>query len=721
MRLRHPKSAIRLLEDRIWTLLYKTGFSFLSGPGVTRLINPKDSQSSPLGISVVGIDDELALAIVCLAREDFGKEPRLREELLRHGLARQPFANAVRKQYQAEGAPKRQIVSAIFVSNIELSEADRRDAQQQQILLFDEHDLRYYETLVGHLGPAAKYQLFADMLPGRTVAGLAIRVPAIRTRMGGSCCYAFSITPSYLLKISYVSHRAKGKASDVHTYQRMLSKGRLRKIRDYISEDGIFPTNIVVNLDSKLLGFEKIQQESQENGVLGWLDIRPAYKSAWIIDGQHRLFAYSGHERASTGRLSVLAFEGLPASKQAGLFIDINAKQKSVKQSLLQELYAELHWDSEDPAVRARAIVSKAIQVLDGDPDCALYQRIQTADAARTETRCITLTSLYGALEKTEFHIARERKGHVIAYGPLWAGSNEDTLHRTVYLLKQWFNAIRTGAPEWWERGSGVGGGLSMNDGLTACVNVLRSVMAHLAEAGKKLLELSDAELSSEVSAYGETLGSYFGSLPDQDRKAFRDLRGIQGQTKRTRMCQQALHLAIPSFNPPGLEEFLRDEKAQTNKRAKEVIDKIETTLQRVIVEELKRECGPDDSEWWMVGVPKFVRLKVTERHEEDDGARGGRENYFDLIDYRKIAMDNWTLFEPLLSRDKGSREKRTSWMAFVNEKRKIVAHASSAITISLEDLGRLEEYQTWLTAHLEGEVAAGTTQIDSEDQEAQD
>jgi hypothetical protein len=115
-----------------------------------------------------------------------------------------------------------------------------------------------------------------------------IRVPCVRTKMGGFNTYSFPISPEYLLKISYVSHRSKGKASDVHTYQRMLAKSRLNKIRQYISDAGIFPTNIVVNLEKKRLTFERIKQEhnkdeQDESGVLGWLDIRPAYKSAWTI------------------------------------------------------------------------------------------------------------------------------------------------------------------------------------------------------------------------------------------------------------------------------------------------------------------------------------------------------------------------------------------------------------------------------------------------------
>lgn len=131
--------------------------------------------------------------------------------------------------------------------------------------------------------------------------------------MGGHNCYSFSISPEYLLKISYVSHRSKGKASDINTYQRMLAKKRLTKIKDYISDDGIFPTNIILNFERGRLNFEKITQQTDVNddlevGVLGWLDIRPAYKSAWIIDGQHRLFAYSGHEKALKSKLSVLVF-----------------------------------------------------------------------------------------------------------------------------------------------------------------------------------------------------------------------------------------------------------------------------------------------------------------------------------------------------------------------------------------------------------------------------
>lgn len=715
VRLRRPKARGTLLEDRVWTVLYRMQFPILSDSGGAQLaVDPRDPDSPESQIDVVFIDEDVAVAIECKSAESPARRPQFQQELGKHALIRERFAASVRSQYQAAG--KRQVVLAMFLWNILLSDNDRARAKEANVLVFDERDLAYYESLASHIGPAAKYQLLAEMLPGKAVPGLALRIPAIKTRMGGFNCYTFSMSPEYLLKISYVSHRSKGKVSDVSTYQRMLSKARLKSIRGYITEDGIFPTNIVVNFERNRLRFEKIHQESSgdlDAGVCGWLDIRPAYKSAWIIDGQHRLYAYSGHPRATKGRLSVLAFEGLAPSEQARLFIDINAKQKSVKRSLLQELYAELHWDAEDPRVRVRAIVSKAIQDLDADPVSPLFQRVQTADVGKDDIRCISLTSLYGAIEKTEFFIAKEKHGHVVDFGPLWAGDNEATLKRAKFVLQNWLATVRLAASDWWDRGAGEGGGLAMNDGIITCINVMRSVFQQL--SGQRLVHLDNEDLFAAVKRYAAALGEYLGSLSEQERKAFRDLRGIQGQTRRTRNCQAAMRLKIPDFNPPGLDQFIQQEKAQTNARAKLIIDDIERKLQQMVLEELRRECGEDESGWWMVGVPKAVRLKVSQRFEEEGGQRGGKENYFDLIDYSKIALQNWQLFEDLLAYGRsGSKEKRLSWLTFVNEKRNIVAHPSAAVSLTLEELAQLEDYQRWLDDRISAPPAAapsaGTT-----------
>ncbi|HQZ14357.1 MAG TPA: DGQHR domain-containing protein [Acidimicrobiia bacterium] len=709
--LKKPKSHSSLLEDRVWMLLYRMQFPLMSAVGGGKLwLDPKNQDAPKSQLDVVGIDDEIALAIECKSQERYSKRSQFQEELAKLAQMRERFARAANSP-EFSGPHKRQAVLLFFLSNIELSKNDRDRAEEANVLVFDERDLDYYEKLIAHLGPAAKYQFFADMLPGKSVPGLTIRVPCVRTKMGSFNSYSFPISPEYLLKISYVSHRSKGKGSDVHTYQRMLSKGRLNKIRQYISEAGIFPTNIVVNLDKKRLNFERVKQEHEkkdqdESGILGWLTIRPSYKSAWVIDGQHRLFAYSGHPRAKTSHLSVLAFEGLPPSKQAQLFIDINAKQKSVKQSLLQELFAELHWDADKPGVRVQAIISKSIQMLDAEKDSPLYGRIQTADASKDAKRCISLTSIFNAVEKTGFHIVKEKKDEVLVYGPLWAGDTQATLERTVYVLKSWLNEIRFHCQSWWDIGSGEGGGLAMNDGITSCINVLRSVFLHLDQKGVKLLNLDDEDLFEAIKPYASALGNHFGKMSTEDRKGFRDLRGVQGQNVRTRRCQHAIREQIPGFNPPGLDEFMKLEKEKTNLRAKEVIDRIETTLQSVVLEELKREYGQSENEWWVLGVPKKVRMEVGTRYENDDGKRGSKEAYFELIDYRKIALEKWDIFSQLLGYGSGgNKEKKTKWMVEVNEKRNIVSHPSSGIALSLEELAELEAYENWLKNQVGGSM----------------
>ncbi len=252
-----------------------------------------------------------------------------------------------------------------------------------------------------------------------------------------------------------------------------------------------------------------------------------------------------------------------------------------------------------------------------------------------------------------------------------------------------------------------------MNDAVSACIAVLRSVIQDL-EVGKlRLRDLDNDEVVATLRPYGEALGDYFAGLGEEERKTFRDKRGIQGQTWRKRQCEKAIRDKFPTFSPEGLQEYVEGEKAQTTQKAKYAIDHIETMLQRAIMEELKRECGPSENEWWMVGVPKNVRKKVSERHEDDDNKRGGREYYFDLIDYKHIAAtpQNWPLFDPILGFGKGGKDKKLEWLDYVNEKRKLVAHASAAVVLPVADLSRLQEIELWLKGQLRG--ASGKQTVD--------
>lgn len=705
-RLRRQKAHDKLLEERVWTLLYRMGFLHLSGQGgAFQLLKADDPKTPDNQIDVVAIDDEVAFAIECKSSSKPRKFADFSGDLAKHTSLRERFATLVRSQFSV--AHKRPSVFAVWTANLILTDNDRARAEEAGVPMFEESDLLYYESLVAQIGSAARYQFLADVLQGRSIPGLELKVPAVRTKMGASTAYTFSVSPEYLLKIAFVSHRARGKASDIDAYQRMLKRARLRNIRQYITEGGIFPTNIVVNIaEQKWLTFDRGKQEEGRgtSSTFGWLHIRPAYRVAWVIDGQHRLFAYAGHAAAKKSLISVMAFVGLPASEQARLFVDINAEQRKVKQSLLQELYAELHWDAADPATRTQAILSKVIQALDTDLASPFNGRILKADDARNDVRCISLTSVFKALERTTFFIARTRKGEVAEFGPLWDGDNDGTLRRTVRVVSGYFDVIRREANTLWDLGSGEGGGLAMNDGVTVCINVLRSIVMHLQTVKRvQLAEVSTDELVDVIAPYATKVGQYFSAMTPEQVTLFRALRGVQGQTTGTRRVEEAIRRLDPSFDPPGLSEFLIREKTQTTTRAFQVIQRIEQVLQATILQELKSEFGPDEQGWWFNGVPKGVRKKVDDRINEEGGKKGGREDNFDLIDYREIVVSQFPLFEATLSRGKGSKDARTKWMVEVNDLRKPVMHASKGVSLPIteEQLALLEEIEAWLARQI--------------------
>jgi DGQHR domain-containing protein len=700
-RLRRPKSHDRLLEDRVWTLFYRMGFKHLSGQGgAYQLVDEKDPRGPDNQMDVVAVDDEVAIVVECKSSEKPRKFNDFSKDLAKHTSLRDRFTRSARQQFPS--GSKRPSLFAFWTAGIVPTGNDLVRAESEHVALLEETDLKYYEQLVDQVGTAARFQFLSDVLKGRTVSGLELTVPAIRSKIGRSTAYTFCVSPEYLLKIAFVSHRARGKPSDIDTYQRLLKKSRLKSIREYIAEGGIFPTNIVVNIaEPRWLGFDRGKQEADGgNSLFGWLHIRPAYGVAWIIDGQHRLFAYANHPLASKSLISVMAFVGLEPSEQARLFVDINAEQRKVKQSLLQELYAELHWAAEEPEIRVQAILSKAIQALDTDPSSPFKGRVLKADDKRTEMRCISLTSIFQAVEKGGFFIRRSKKGVPLEYGPLWEASNEAILKRTITVLVEFFEAVRSEATETWDKGAGEGGGLAMNDGVTVCINVLRSIVHHLYQVKQiPLTSLETRELVEVIAPWGKKVGQFFGSLTHEQMVQFRTLRGVQGQTAGTRRVEQFIRQSDSTFEPPGLREYLDREKAQTTTRAFEEIQAIEQVLQVTILDELKSEFGQEEQEWWFNGVPKGVRKKVDDRINEEGGKKGGRSENFDLIDYREIALHNWALFEEALAQGKGSKDQRTKWIVEVNELRKQVMHASKgqSLPITEEQLALLQEIHQWL------------------------
>ncbi len=146
--------------------------------------------------------------------------------------------------------------------------------------------------------------------------------------------------------------------------QRLIKDPRLIQIADYIGRsDSSFPNSIIlaanyireIGLDKEEL--EAIEEEEAETSTLSkqsesWTIIRgddgreylniPTSKTlAAIIDGQHRLFAFTKTKVEARLDMNLICavFLDLPKPYQAQLFATINSTQKPVDRSLTYELF----------------------------------------------------------------------------------------------------------------------------------------------------------------------------------------------------------------------------------------------------------------------------------------------------------------------------------------------------------------------------------------------
>lgn len=213
------------------------------------------------------------------------------------------------------------------------------------IYLWNEDFLEYYDGLYEYLRPYAKYDLLGEM-GIRPVDQEPIRIPAFKVKFGDVNVYNFVINPKDLLEVAYVARREKGKE---RYYQRIINKNRLTKIAKYIESDGKFPNNIIIAF-KKGVGV-KFRSKSPYNkysvsewpflGIeFGILEFPKDYRSCWIIDGQHRLYAFINTDKWFN--MPVTAFENLSIENQCRFFLDINKNQKPVDADLLWDLNGEM-------------------------------------------------------------------------------------------------------------------------------------------------------------------------------------------------------------------------------------------------------------------------------------------------------------------------------------------------------------------------------------------
>ncbi|MDO9557219.1 MAG: DGQHR domain-containing protein [Coriobacteriia bacterium] len=692
-RLRRPWPHEERLENQAWCLFYLLGYPEISsGRSFKVRIERKGAKPLTKQIDVLAKDDETVLVAECKSSSQVGRRS-LQKDIEEFANLKGPISKAINEHYGQD--PKLKIIWLFVTHNIVWSNPDKERAAGANIHIITERELRYYLQIADHLRSAARYQFLAEFLKNKQIPGMEnVRVPAVRGRLGGRNFYSFVSTPRQMLKIAFVNHRSLNDPDGAPSYQRLVSRSRLKQISRFLKGGGYFPTNILVNFPEKCR-FERIAKDDDTNVTFGHLYLPSRYRSAWIIDGQHRLYGYAPLSDAELDQnIMVVAFEEMDATEEANLFVTINHEQKSVPKNLLDDLEGELKWGSKRPSERVGAISARLITLLNGDIGEPLYSRVTQQGIPATELTCLTVPELKRGLKRSGLVGSVVMRGKEYQPGPLSDTTDLLTLDRARSALNAYLGQIADANPTLWELGRR--GLLCTNTAMQAYLQLLASVIEHM-QAEKKLnpRHLEPLQLVSEIGEYIQPVLDWLsGAVENTMSENFKVPFGSGGPPEYYfRLCR-LINATHPQFAPPDFPEWLEAKSEQRVEDAEQQLKELNILIQRFIFDRFKGIYGLEGDAYWHKGVlDKEIRTRAYKKSlDSADDDRLALENYLDFIEYKKIVenREHWQVFKPVFDipeLDERGLSKNLKWMERINELRRVQAHPTESKSYKLDDL----------------------------------
>lgn len=694
-RLRKLKNNQLYFIDKVWSMFASLGFETLNKNQTIDIPYNRKEPSLIQPFDILAKDSE---SIILIKAESSIKNSKSKfKEYLESVKSN---IEGIRKTLRAlfpDSQLKFKFVLA--TENYALTEEDSTILEKINGVFFDEDSIEYYLKMFNQIGLAARYQLLGTLFYDQEIPEMDNKVPAIRGKMGGHTYYSFSIEPEKLLKIAYVLHRNKANTNMMPTYQRIIQKSRLESIHKFIEEEkGYFPNSIIISLDSgkkKKLEFQESTNIDSTIADLGILYLPKKYRSAYIIDGQHRLYGYANSKYKITNTIPVVAFLDLAREEQVKLFMQINENQKAVSKNLRNTLNADLLWTSENYIDQMTALRSRLAIFLGEDRNSALYGRISIGE----DKRIITTQQIDNALKKSNF-LGKVTKTKVESYSIFYKGNLElayDKLSRFFILS---FDFFRDKLEDQWESTDSI---IVINKGIYAIITLLSDIVDFLVLRNEVSERDTADNIFEKVKIYIEPVISFYKEIDDDTINSLKGAYGTGGDVKYWRTLQLAVKEKYPIFNPDGLDDYLKKEEKAYNTKAFEIIRDIETFFKEDVKEKLQESFG---NNWFKKGVPPKIGEAATvlmyQKNKDIDNEEDECTEWdcINIIAYREIALKNWqTIFEPYYTRPhekkiSGGKDAKTNWMVKLERLRNQNFHS---YYVTEEEYYFLEELYDWL------------------------
>ena len=701
---RKEKPSGKQFEDSVWMMFYNMGFYAMNKDDQFRVVNDPNNPALTKQIDVFAVEDEIIFVIECKTSEN-PEEPRpvnFKTDIEALRGSKDYIQKEVLKKY-----PDRKVVFVWASRGLILGSKDKERLNEWNIVHFDDSTIQYYQELTTHLGRAARYQLLGNILRGRTIKNLDTDVVAVEGAMGGLTYYSFLIEPEKLLKIGYVLHRSSAGTDTMDTYQRLIKKKRLLEIRKFVNNGGYFPNSIVISVDSgkKDFYFSPAPLSSQIEGSksrCGVLHLPKKYHSAYIIDGQHRLYGYSETKYAASDCIPVVAFVDLSGKQQLELFMDINENQKAVNKTLRTILNKDMFWGSDDKSEQRKAIQSKIAQDLGNDSRSPLLARVRVNDDdVETNTRCITVEALQTAIARCGFLSEYGKKNVLKKVGTLDYDNIDKTADRLFEYLIENLRYIQTKCPEQWKRGKE--GFLTINRGIQACIRIIDDITTLLVKS-EKIDPLKDdiSKMVAEIGFYLDHLCDYFNNMNEDQERDLKNTYGTNGETKFYRYFQKRIADTYKDYAPEGLDNYFEDMSKKYNNETRDLLAKIENAIRDLIGKTLS--VNEYDNSWRSL-VPKDILVRIHNDAFEKQlvGEYVKEWSLTSFKDFSDIATygSNWSkYFDLVLTRTedktKAKKEEKLAWLEMCDtEKAKLQKNPS--YSVSRSTFNTIQSIYGWL------------------------
>lgn len=661
-------------ENEVWLILKKMGFTTMNATNQFKILT---APATTKQIDIIAIDDEVCLFVECKATETYDNSHSWKNVLDEINGYKQGAIKEIRSKY-----PGLKIGFIFATYNYVINDDNKTQMKNHKIANFEYDVITYYSQLVEHLGTAAKFQLLGNLFANQKIKNVLSEVPAIKGNMGGKTYYSFSIEPSRLLKIAFVLHRTNANNELLPTYQRLIKKDRLTAIRKYINDGGYFPNSIIIAFDSKNLQFDQASMKTGDENTtfkhskIGILHLPQTYQSAYIIDGQHRLYGYSESNYADNNAVPVIAFEDLDKEEQLKMFMDINQNQKQVSASLKNTLSIDLLWNSDSKMEQRKALILYIIQCLGERSNSPLFKRIVTGENKETTIKCITLEQMRIALDKSDFfnRYKTTKNNTIISNGTFDKNENKKTADLILPFLCKSLAVIQRECSVEWNKGKN--GYITINNCMHAIIRVINDIVnIKLKETNRDSVFNIDFYRNCEplITDLAKTLNS----LTDEEISNIKTARGGNAGQEAWNTLRLALHNNQPEYTYEELENYISEYATDYSLDAKDRIQELVKTIKSKLINKL-------EDNWMTTRIDESTATNIVTKKAqiefEKSKADGVQQSevsisYWDVVGIDEILSllqykNNWSsLFqtEMVIADISNTKSSTIEWLSKIN------------------------------------------------------